>query len=223
MSCQHLTPDELLATTRSVRKRLDFSKPVDIALVAECIELAMQAPSSSNGQGWQFIVVYDTEKKRRIGEYYKQAYDHYAASPRSPDRQHLDSPDMRVTQERVLNSSAYLAAHIKDVPVLVFPCLPVRLDSPEKAGNVQFQASMYASIIPAAWNFMLAARARGLGSCWTTLHLAYEREIAEILQIPFAEATQIAMIPVAYSLGTKFKPGPRKPLGGVMHLDRWQA
>ena len=104
-------------------------------------------------------MVYDTEKKRRVGEYYEQAYDDYAASPRSSDRQHLDSPDMRVTQERVLNSSAYLAEHIKDVPVLVFPCLPVRLDSPEKAGNVQFQASMFASIVPAAWNFMLAARA----------------------------------------------------------------
>ena len=119
----------------------------------------MQTPSSSNGQGWQFIVVYDAEKKRRIGKYYKQAYDDYPAIPLSPDRQHPDSPEMRVTQERVLSSSAYLAEHIKDGPVLVFPCLPVRLDSPEKAGKVQFQASMYASIIPATWNFMLAARA----------------------------------------------------------------
>ena len=90
-------PDEFFAITRLVRKRLDFSKAVAIAWVVECLELAMQAPSSSSGQSWQFIVVYNAEKKRRIGEYDRQAYDDYAASPRSLDSQHPDSPEMRVT------------------------------------------------------------------------------------------------------------------------------
>ena len=78
-----------------------------------------------------------------------------------------------------------------------------------------------ASIVPATWSFMLAARARGLGTCWTTFHLAHEREAAELLGIPYEAATQAALIPVAYTKGTDFKPGPRKPLGEVIHWDRW--
>ena len=221
MSLIDLTPDELLSTTRAVRKRLDFDKSVDMGLIKECLGLALQAPSGSNAQGWHFVVVSDEAKKRQIAHWYQKAFEVYRNSPAAPDKQHTESPKMQQTQERVLDSAAYLAQHIQDVPVLLFACVPGRLDNAEVATNVTFQASTYGSIIPAVWSFMLAGRARGLGSCLTTIHLIHEREIAEILNIPYEEVTQVAMIPVAHTKGTNFQPAPRKPLDTVLHVDTW--
>ena len=82
-------------------------------------------------------------------------------------------------------------------------------------------ASILGSIIPATWNFMLAARARGIGTAWTTLHLMHEKEIAEMLGIPYDEYMQIAMIPIAYTKGTNFKPAYRPDVQSVMHFNNW--
>ncbi|MEH6518996.1 MAG: nitroreductase family protein [Halioglobus sp.] len=214
----NLSADEVLTTTRAVRKRLDLDKPVDIAEIHECLDIALQAPSGSNSQGWHFILVTDPDKKAAIAELYLKSFEDYEAGPNQPTRQHQDDPSMAPTQERVLSSARYLADNMARVPAMLIPCCAGRPDTP---GLPQAAiASIYGSIIPATWSFMLAARERGIGTCWTTLHLAYEREVATLLDIP-ADFTQIALIPIAYTKGADFKQAPRLDLDGILHSDGW--
>lgn len=205
--------DELLTTTRSVRKRLDLGRPVPAELIERCIEIALQAPTGSNRQDWHFLVVTDADGRRALGELYKRAFDAYAVDARPA----LPEGDPRTRQyPRVLESARYLADHLHEVPVHVIPCIEGRVERAPVIG----QASVYGSILPAAWSFMLAARARGLGSAWTTLHLAYEREAAEILGVPDS-VTQAALLPVAYFTGSGFKPARRRPARESIHWDGW--
>jgi nitroreductase len=209
-----MTPDELLTTTRSVRKRLDLERPVPLELVRECLEIALQAPSGSNRQTWHWLVVTDADQRHALGELYRRAVDAYLESPGAAGKLFSDDPERAAVQERVGGSVAYLGKHMRDVPVLVVPCLQVaRLTT----GN---QAGTWGSILPAVWSYMLAARVRGLGTAWTTLHLAYEDEAAQILGLP-DDVRQAALVPTAYYTGTKFKPAARLPLDRVLHLDRW--
>lgn len=211
-----LTPDELLTTTRAVRKRLDLTRPVPLPLVRECLEIALQAPSGGNRQRWQWIVVTDPETRATIGDYYGRSARRYMASPSSAAKQFADDPARAAAQRRIGDSASYLGEHMGEVPVQVIPCL--RLSSaglPD--GN---QADLWGSLLPAAWSYMLAARSRGLGTAWTTLHLRYEREVAELLGIP-DDVRQAALIPTAYYLGDTFRPAARRPLDEVLHLDRW--
>ena len=222
LSRLNLNADELLSTTRAVRKRLDFEKPVDMKLVSECVELALQAPTGSNEQGWHFVVVQDQGKREQIADLYRRAWKGYRTSDGfSAFRVHADDDTMRPVQERMVSSVEYLAENLEHVPVFVIPCVAGRVEAVPGPFAVVTQASTYGSIVPAAWSFMLAARERGLGTAWTTLHLFFEREVAEILDIPYAEMTQIALIPVAHTLGTDFKPGPRIPMDRVLHVDGW--
>jgi nitroreductase len=214
----HLSADELLTTTRAVRKRLDFERPLDLAVIRECLDIALQAPSGSNSQAWQFLLMTDTEKIAAVASYYREAFAGYATGPSRPTAQHADDPGMQATQQRVLDSASYLAENLHRVPAMLIPILPYRFDDPAVPSNRV--PGMFGSIIPAAWSFMLAARERGVGTCWTTLHLQYEREIGELLGIP-PDHSQVAMIPMAYTLGTDFKPAPRKPLDTVLHIDSW--
>ncbi len=216
MALLNLTPDELLTTTRSVRKRLDLTRPVEMELIRECLQLAIQAPTGSNRQNWHFVVVTDAEKRKTIADYYRRSYTRYRNSPASAAALTENTPRAQV-QQRVASSADYLAEHLHEVPVFVIPCFEGRVDGKPSA----VQASMWGSILPAVWSFMLAARVRGLGTSWTTLHLAYEREVAEVLGIPYEQITQAALIPVAYTLGTDFKPAPREPLDSILHIDRW--
>jgi len=217
MSLLDLNPDQLLSTTRAVRKRLDFSRPVEPEVLRECLEMAMQAPTGSNRQNWHFVIVTDAEKRKGIGELYRKSFIAYRGSGSAQFRS--VNPEQRAqTQQRIISSSDYLADHMYEVPVLVIPCISGRLDQLKTTVE---QAGMWGSILPAVWSFMLAARARGLGTVWTTLHLMYEKEAAEILGIPYEKITQTSMIPVAYTLGTDFKPGPREPLDTIIHWDQW--
>jgi nitroreductase len=209
-----MTPDELLTTTRTVRKRLDLTRPVPPELIRECLEIALQAPTGSNRQGWQWVVVTDPEVRAGIGAVYRRAVGEYLASEASAARLFGDDPDRAPVQRRIGDSVAYLGEHMGDVPVLVIPCLRV---AELPAGN---QAGLWGSLHPAVWNYMLAARARGLGTAWTTLHLAYEREVAELLGMPDG-VRQGALVPTAYYTGETFRPAPRRPLEEVLHLDRW--
>lgn len=218
MTHLNLSADEVLTTTRAVRKRLDFERPVDMPLLRECLEIALQAPSGSNAQGWHFVLVTDAQKKAAIARYYKQAFDEYAGGANAPTQQHRDDPAMAATQQRVLDSARYLADNLHRVPVMLIPCCSGRPDAP--GAPIALQAALLGSIIPAAWSFMLAARERGLGTCWTSLHLMHEKEIAELLGIP-DDVAQVALIPVAHTLGTEFRPGPRKSLDHVLHVDAW--
>lgn len=217
-----LSNDQLLSTTRAVRKRLDFDRPVEESVLRECMELAVQAPTGSNAQGWQFVFVTDEEKRRKIGEYYAQAWSIYREMPFAIHNLNRGTGDDALTssQERSTTSAQYLADNMAKAPVLMIPCVAGRTDA---AGSSELlsQASMFGSIIPAAWNFMLAARARGLGSAWTTLHLMHEKAIAELLGVPFDEFMQVALIPLAYTVGTDFKPAYRPPVDSVMHINAW--
>ena len=218
----NLSNDELLSTTRAVRKRLDFDRPVSMDLIKECMELAIQAPTGSNAQGWQFVFVTDPDKRAAIGDYYQQAFSIYREMPVAIHKLHADSDDSSLTasQTRSASSADYLADNMGKAPVLMIPCIAGRTDN-DAGANVLSQTATLGSVIPAAWNFMLAARARGLGSAWTTLHLMHEKAIADLLGIPFDDFMQVALIPIAYTRGTEFKPAFRPPVETIMHVDSW--
>jgi len=217
-----LSNDELLSTTRAVRKRLDFDRPVSMDLINECMELAVQAPTGSNAQGWQFVFVTDPDKRAEIGRYYQQAFSIYKEMPVAIHKLHADSSDQDLTasQTRSASSADFLADNMGKAPVLMIPCIAGRTDN-EAGANVLSQTATLGSVIPAAWNFMLAARARGLGSAWTTLHLMHEKAIADLLNIPFDDFMQVALIPLAYTKGTNFKPAYRPPVENIMHVNSW--
>ncbi len=204
-----LTPDELLSTTRSVRRRLDLDRPVPATVIDECLSLAVQAPTSVNRQHWHFVVVTDAPRRAALGELYRRAWSDYARG-QSPFHDRPGEPGPAA-------SSRYLARVIDRVPVLLVPCVEGR---PEGGANAAL-AELYGSVVQASWSFQLALRARGLGSVFTTYHLDYEREAAAILGIPYAEVTQVALLPVAYTVGTEFKPAPRRPMAEVVHRERW--
>lgn len=174
MTVLPLTPDELLTTTRSVRKRLDLTRPVPMELIRECLQIALQAPSGSNAQTWHWLVVTDAEKRAALASYYQQSWDGYLASGYSAGDLYADDPERAAVQQRVGSSGQYLADHLAEVPVHVIPCIRA---GQLGAGN---QAGLWGSILPATWSFMLAARARGLGTAWTTLHLPHEAKVAEL-------------------------------------------
>jgi nitroreductase len=209
-----LTPDELLTTTRTVRKRLDLERPVPPELIRECVEIALQAPSGSNRQTWHWVVITDPEKRAAIGEYYRRSVASYLESSGAAGRLYSDDPERAPVQQRVGSSVEYLGERMGEVPVLAIPCLQVK-----SLGAVN-QAGIWGSVLPSAWSYCLAARARRLGTAWTTLHLTYEREISELLGLP-EHIRQSVLIPTAYYSGDTFKPAARQPVDEVLHLDAW--
>jgi nitroreductase len=186
--------------------------------VRECVELALQAPTGGNDQGWHFVVVTDSGLRAAIAEVFRGAAVAYSQRerPRRPRRERSDQE--RTVRKKVLASSGYLFEHLQDVPVHVIPCVEGRPDGTPLAD----QATLFGSILPAVWSFMLAARSRGLGTAWTTLHLANEAEAAELLGIPEG-FTQVALIPVAYFTGHDFKPAARPPVEDITYWDTWGA
>jgi nitroreductase len=213
----NLSADEALATTRSVRKRLDFSRPVEMEVIRECLELATQAPTGGNSQTWHWVVVTDAEKRQALGDIYRKGWAIYRSTPSGGGRAALRNPERVETLRRVVDSAEYLAEHIHEAPVLLLPCIYGRVDN----APVVAQSGVWGSILPAVWSFMLAARERGLGSSWTTVHLFFEQEAAELLGIPYEKIMQTALIPIAYTLGTDFSPAKREPLDTILHVDSW--
>ena len=210
----NLSVDELLTTTRSVRKRLDFAKPVSREVLMECLELALQAPTGSNAQGWQWVFVEDPDKKKALADIYRATATPYLDLPK-PER-----GDIRDDQiGAVMSSAKYLNEHMHEAPVLMIPCLEGRPDG-APAG---MSASYWGSLLPAVWSFMLALRSRGLGSAWTTLHLLGdgEKQAAELLGIPFDQYSQGGLFPIAYTKGTDFRPAKRLPAEQLTHWDTW--
>lgn len=218
-----LTPDQLLSTTRTVRRRLDLERPVERELIEECLALAQQAPSGGNRQSWAFVVVTDPAKRAALGDVYRKGWEQYAkhgiGGASSSGHVRPEDEIGRARQRRIGKSAAHLAKVMDRVPVLVIPCIRGRTDGEP---NV-VQASTFGSVLPAAWSFMLAARARGLGSAWTTIHLFHEEEAAEILGIPYDDVMQVALIPVAHTVGTDFKPGARSSLDEFVFWEGWPA
>jgi nitroreductase len=213
-----LSADEVLTTTRAVRKRLDLDRRVEPEIIRECLEIALQAPTGSNRQIWHFVVVTDPTMIARLGDLYRRsmapAKEQVAvlgritpADPVAHERQN----------ERVYESAFYLPEIIDRVPGMLIPCVTGQPPAPRGAPTF----SLIGSVIQAAWSFMLAARNRGIGTVWTTVHLTLEEEAAQILGIPYPDVTQIALIPFGYTIGTDFKPAKREPLELVAHWDKW--
>jgi nitroreductase len=204
--------DELLATTRAVRKRLDLDRPVPRDVIETCIGLSQQAPTGSNTQTWRWIIVEDAAKRERLAELYRIAADGYLAFA---SKNAADAGDKQTG--RVLDSAMYLAENLGKVPVHVIPCLMGR---PPRDAPPLAMVGMMASIFPAVWSFQLALRARSLGTCLTTLHLAQEAEAAALLGIP-DDVLQVALLPVAYTKGTNFKRATRPDPSTLIHWDTW--
>jgi nitroreductase len=203
------TPDELLSTTRAVRRRLDLTRPVEREVLEECLRLAQQAPTAAFAQNWHFVVVTDADKRAALGELWRLSGERYLGARAASSG---DGPLARIGA-----SVRHLLDHIHEVPVHVIPCVEGRTDGLP----AWRQAGRWGSILPATWSFMLAARLRGLGTAWTTFHLVHEREAAELLGIPYDEVMQAALIPVAYTLGADFRPAQRLPLETMVHWDGW--
>jgi nitroreductase len=202
--------DRLLSTTRSVRKRLDFSRPVQPGVLLDCVRLAQQAPSGGNRQGWRWVFVTEPEIKRQLAKIYRDAAGSYfdaARASRAPGD---------IGAHVLIDSGAYLFEHLEDAPVLAIACI----DRPASASGWFDLTTAFASILPAVWSFQLALRSRGLGSCLTTFHLLRESEAAELLQIP-DRLIQVAMLPVAYTKGLGFRPASRPPPESIVCWNGW--
>lgn len=215
MTIDHIATDKLLTTTRSVRKRLDLTREVEPQVIADCIDIAMQAPTGTNAQNWAFVVVTDPAKKKFIADAYRNGGEMMAGSGYPPP---LEPGDPREhVMPKVMESASYLGGILEQVPVFVIACVRGRVES---VPMVIAQASTYGSILPAAWSFMLALRSRGLGTAWTTIHLFQEQAISELLGIP-DDWTQTVLFPVAYYTGNDFKPAHRLPSDAMTHWDSW--
>lgn len=211
--------DELLTTTRAVRKRLDLDRPVEREVIEECLELAIQAPTGGNGQGWRWVVVTDADKRKALADMYRRSWATAYGGARENMQQQARSPEQAEQQGRVYDSADFLANNLERVPVHVIPCI---LGSLPEGTPAWMAASFLGSIIPAVWSLQLALRSRGLGSTYTTLHLAHTQEANALLGIP-ESVTQVALIPVAYTKGTTFKAAKRRPAREITYWDEWKA
>ncbi len=217
-------PDELLMTTPSVRLRLDLERPVERSVIEQCLDVAVHAPNGSNTQPYRFVCIDDPERKLAIAELYRDAMQGFMDRPRT------DAPEDNVDrtterQQRIARSVFHLRDHLHEVPVLCVPIVAGRTDglgagAQADRTSVFWQASRWGSVIPTLWSFMLALRSRGLGSAWTTLTLFREREMADLLGVPFDEWMQVGLFPIAYTEGTDFAVTPREPAAD--HL-RWNS
>jgi nitroreductase len=199
-----------------VRRRLDLERPVEPEIIEWAIALALQAPSGSNRQNWRFIVVTDSAKRAAIGRIYREVFEQYGRALREQPNPYPADDPRHGDHSRVMKSAAYLAENFAAVPVHVIAAIEGRV---EKLPPISL-ATLYGSILPAAWSFMLALRARGVGSAWTTIHVAREREIAAVLGIPDG-VTQAVLLPVAYFRGATFRRARRIPQRSVTYWEEW--
>ncbi|NJN50454.1 MAG: nitroreductase family protein [Gammaproteobacteria bacterium] len=204
--------DELLATTRAVRKRLDFDKKVPRSVINECLEMAVQAPTGSNSQGWRWLFVEDAAKRKALADLYRKSGEAYLSAA----GEQAAKGGNKQTQ-RVFESAMFLMENLHRAPVHMIPCVQGR---PPEGSPAAMMAGYFGSIFPAVWSFQLALRARGLGSVLTTLHLIHEKEAAKILGIP-DDVMQVALLPIGYTKGTDFKRAKRPPVANITHWDTW--
>jgi nitroreductase len=209
-----LTNDELLTTTRSVRRRLDLTRPVERTVLEECLRLAVQAPTASNRQEWYWIFVTEPATRAALAELYLRDDPGYMRLP-MPEVGPGDARALRAAA--VSSSSTYLREHLHEVPVLLVPCHLGRVDD----APIATQAALWGSLYPAVWSLFLALRSRGLGAAWTSILLRYEREAADLLGVPHGQYTLGGLFPIAYTVGTDFRPAARRPLQEVIRWDHW--
>jgi nitroreductase len=234
-----LETDRLLTTTRSVRRRLDLDRPVPRSVIEEALEVAVQAPTANNQQNWRWLVITESAVKEQLAELFNISWQFHQKEVWTSSGRRRNSPQARRNNE----SAAALAETVAKVPVLVIPCVlgrppdigaidekwrtdsRVRVGDPRQDGvriGPMRASNFYGSIFPAIWSFQLALRSRGLGSTITCMHLPFERQVGELLGIP-AGVTQICLVPVAYTIGTDFRPASRHAAKERTCWERWQA
>jgi nitroreductase len=222
-----LSADQVLTTTRSVRKRLDLGRKVPRGVIAECLDIAFQAPNGSNLNSWEWVVIDDPAVMKNVAAIYDSAMADFIQSPQGQDYQAEAVAKLaadttgRLGEDmaKMSESVDHLRRHMSEMPAAV---VPVFLGRPERM-NLFNQASRWGSVLPAVWSLFLALRARGLGSAWTTVHILREREMAELLGIPYDRYTQVGLFPIAYTIGTDFKRAWRKPVAEVVSWNRFGA
>jgi nitroreductase len=211
----NLSADEVLSTTRAVRKRLDLTRPVPRHLIEECVDLATQAPTGRNRQRWHFLVVTDKTQRAAVADIYRRAVQVAQSAPLTA--QDLRRMNAHGSWPRIADGLQYLYDHIHQVPAIVIPAVEGRADH----ATVAEQAGTWGSILPAVWSFMLAARERGLGTVWTTAQAPLERELAGILGVPYRDIMLAAFLPLAFTIGTDFRPAKRISRDHVLHWNKW--
>jgi nitroreductase len=209
-----LTAEELLTTTRAVRKRLDLSRSVERSVVEECLQIALQAPNGSNRQTWNWVVVDDAETRVAMAEIWRGGAADLGAAAAATS---VPARPPAERQPQIMESVSWLNEHLHEVPVLVV----ATVDGRPEGASMFAQSTMWGSVLPAVWSFMLALRSRAMGSCWTTVHLEREQAMADLLGIPIDQVTQVGLFPVAYTVGTDFKPGAREASADTIRWNRW--
>ena len=213
-----LTHDELLTTTRSVRKRLDFDRPVSRELIRECLELAFQQPHGSNMNTWRWVVEDDPALVAGVAEVYNGGLDDFIATLGDAVGENYSGAGIPGA-ERITGSVQHLRDNFHRCPAVLVPLMAGRCEGL----NAFYQASGWGSIVQAVWSFFLALRSRGLGSAWTTGHLWREKQLAELLGIPFEQYTQVGLFPIAYTQGTDFRPAYRRGVDEVVGWNGFEA
>jgi nitroreductase len=200
---------EAMLTQRAIRRLKP--DPVDDAIVLRCIELALKAPTGSNGQNWEFIVVKDRERIAALGRQNHRSWSLYGGIGRIQSRGNE-------SQQRILDAVQWQADHFDEIPVLVVPCL--------RGNHIPFvpmppmaHSSYYGSIYPSVQNLLLAARAMGLGAALITLPLWSTTAARRILGLPMS-VMPCCVVPLGWPQG-RYGPTTRKPVGEVTHLDSY--
>lgn len=211
--------DDVLTTTRAVRLRLDFDRPIEPAVIDRCLELAIQAPSAVNKEHWRFVLVYDEAQRAAIADVFRATWEanpEARAAAESEELSASSNPDDRRIA-RVMRSARHLIDNMHRIPLHIVICSATK---PPALPTGAVASGFYGSVYPAIWSLQLALRSRGLGSTLTCGYLRHEADVAEILGLP-DHFTQIALLPVAYTIGTDFKAAHRRPLEEVTRVDRW--
>lgn len=221
------TVDRLLTTTKAVRKRLDFARPVARETIVECVRLGCYAPNASNAQEWHWVIVDEPAQRKRVADVYREILVPRVSQMLAAKEKVGDEAGAKISR-----SILYLADHMHEAPVLVIPCYDVAaalrryntlIAEPGPLGlSTHMDSGMFASILPAVWSFQLALRSRGLGSALTTAHQLDQPAMAKVLGIP-NDWFQVALIPVAHTKGEDFKPSPRKPVEQVLVWNRYDG
>jgi nitroreductase len=212
-----LSFDEVLTTTRTVRKRLDFDRPVERSVIEECMEIALQAPNGGNMNSWRWLAIDDPGLIKQIADIYNGGLDDYIATF---DERGYAGGNVQGA-DRIATSTQHLRDNFHRCPALLLPIVAGRTDGGAAGSNVFHQASIWGSVLQAVWSFMLALRSRGLGSAWTTGHLWREKQLADLLGIPYEHYMQTGLFPIAYTIGTDFKAAYRKPVKDVLAWNQF--
>lgn len=189
----------LLKTARSVRRKLDYDRPVSREDLEACIDVAVQAPTGIAGENWRFLVVTDPEPKAEIARIYCEIMEELAVNR---------GVELKATHRTLMS-------RLHEIPCMV---MVYAIGEPDdtRSGQIGF----FGSILPAAWSLMLAMRARGIGTTWTSLLSAKPEAISQILDVPEG-VTQTVMLPAAYTLGASLKPADRLPAREVTYWNQW--